>query len=29
MRFVGERIGVDELPVNEDWRAITNYVKWA
>ena len=27
MRFVGERIGVDELPVNEDWRAITNYVK--
>ena len=22
MRFVGERIGIDELPVNDDWKAI-------
>jgi len=26
MRFVGERIGVDELPVNDDWKAIINYM---
>jgi len=22
MRFVGERIGVDELPVNNDWKSL-------
>jgi hypothetical protein len=26
-RFVGERIGIDELPVNDDWKSIINYVK--
>jgi hypothetical protein len=26
-RFVGERIGIDEIPVNDDWKSIINYVK--